>query len=95
MRLPEIEALPLHDSTLVSVDMSWKEARCKMTLLLSTGKHRLDFSNVTMVRIPRESPWGPSVSVNSASVKDGVVAIEMQSGDTIVIASREVELSAL
>jgi hypothetical protein len=95
MRLSEIEALPLHDSTLVSIEMSWKEARCKMTLILSTGKHLLEFANVTMVRIPRETPWGPSASVNGASVKDRVVAIEMQSGDTIEIVARDVEFSAL
>jgi len=94
VKLSDIEALPLHDSTLISVDMLWKEARCKLTLLLSTGKHRLEFSNVTTVRIPRESPWGPSISVNSASVKNGIVEIQMQSGDTIEIAARDVEFGA-
>lgn len=91
----EVEALPLHESKLLSVEVLWSEARCRIRLLLPSGKHLLEFANVTMVRISRTTPWVSSLSVNGASENAGVVTIEMQSGDTIEIAATEFEFSAL
>ncbi len=95
MTLPEIEALPLHDATLESIEVRWSEAFCTVVLELASGKHLLKFGGVTSVSVPHREPWGPSVSVNGASAKGGVTAIEMQSGDTIEIVAKEVTFSAI
>jgi hypothetical protein len=95
MTLAEIEKLPLHDATLKSVEVLWAEARCRLFLELAAGSHVLEFGGVTRVAIPREAPWGRSVSVNGVSVKGGVAAIEMQSGDTIEVSASEAEFSAI
>lgn len=95
MTLSEIESLPLHDATLEAVEVRWAEGLCTVSLKLSSGKHLLKFGGVTMAAIPHRAPWGPSVCVNGASARDGVVSIEMQSGDTIEIAAEEVTFSAI
>lgn len=91
----EVAALPLHDSKLLSVEVLWSEARCRIRLLLPSGKHLLEFANVSMIRISQKTPRGSSISVNGASETGGVIAIEMQSGDTIEIAATEWDFSAL
>jgi hypothetical protein len=95
MTLAELEKLPLHDATLKSVEVLWAEARCLVSLKLATGNHVLEFRGITRVEIPREAPWGQSASVNGVSVQGGVVAIEMQSGDTIEVSANEAEFSAI
>jgi hypothetical protein len=95
MQPSEIETLPLHDASLESVEVLWAEARCRLVLSLHSGKHLLEFRGVTRTTIPHEKPWGPSISINEASFKDGVTSIEMQTGDTIEIVSQEVYFGAL
>jgi hypothetical protein len=95
MQLTEIDELPLHDATLVAVEMVWNEARCRVVMLMSSGRHVLDFNGVTMLRMSRELPWGPSVSINDATVRGGIVTIGMQSGDFITIAAKGMEYLAI
>jgi hypothetical protein len=95
MSLSELEEMPLHDATLKSVEVLWREAQCRLSLRLSSGDHLLTFSGVTLVTVPRKNEWGRSVSINSAQGLNGVASIEMQSGDIIEIAATEVTLSAL
>jgi hypothetical protein len=95
MKLSGINTLPLHDATLESIELVWKEAQCRVVVTLESGTHLLTFGGVTKVSIPRDEPWGSSISVNEASFERGVATIEMQSGDTIEITAQEVEFSTL
>ena len=100
MRLDELNTLPLHDATLHTLEMFWVEGQCKLELSFSADftapikRHRLTFSGVTMIHLTNEKAWGPSVSVNSATVTGRKVAIEMQTGDVIEIEASSVEFNA-
>jgi hypothetical protein len=58
----------------------------------------LQASGLRLLRVPRENPWGPSASVNTAELRtseDGRglrLWIEMQSGDEIELDADAVEL---
>ena len=88
----------LHDATLRSVTFDWMGGTA--LLAFKTGKAEpdlvLESRDVTDLRCPRHQPWGPSVSVNSATVTEApggcLLAVEMQSGDLIEISCREVVL---
>jgi hypothetical protein len=77
----------IHDAILRDVHVAWTQGSC--TIDLSTvhdGEVRLVFVNISRITIPREKPWGPSVSVNTLrESKPGSVEIEVQSGDVICI----------
>ena len=80
-----LDGAGLHDATLLSVALDWKEAEVKVLVLLLGGiPATLGFHKVTDAVLPRDQPWGPSNSINGASeVSVGKYAIEMQSGDTL------------
>jgi len=42
--------------------------------------------------IPRHQPWGPSIFVNQLLLSDSTLTIEMQSGDTLMIEAKEIDL---
>jgi len=95
MTLAELERLPLHDATLCSIEVLWREGRCRFHLELASGNHVLELVGITRVEVPHEAPWGPSVSVNRLTSQNGIVAVEMQSGDTIQVSAREGTFSAI
>jgi hypothetical protein len=95
MTFSELEDFPLHDATLRSLEVLWKEAHCKLFLMLSTGPHVLTFTGVTSVIVPRKNEWGRSVSIYEVKCSDGVAFIQMQSGDMIEIAAQAAELAVL
>jgi hypothetical protein len=95
MTFSELEDFPLHDATLRSVEVLWKEAQCKLFLVLSSGPHVLTLSGVTMVVVPRKNDWGRSVSIYKVKCSNGVVSIQMQSGDMIEIAAESAEMKVL
>ena len=48
------------------------------------------FTGVSALHIPRDNPWGASVSINSiCRGRDGLFEIEIQSGDVIRIAATD------
>ena len=80
----------LHDATLETVDVHWASGELRLNFAVSIG----DVTSVSAVcgglvflKCPREHPWGPSVSVNSAradTVDDQILlVVEMQTGDLI------------
>lgn len=83
------ESLPLHDATLTCLTCEWGEGVCTATLRLweenakQSRPYLLRWEGVTDMAIPRLQPWGPSVSVNTASLDGNVYQLEMQSGDLI------------
>lgn len=85
------DTLPLHDATVQQIRFCWQEAVC--TLQLSTtedGERFLVFSGVTDLHIPKEQPWGPSVSINAGrQVGLNRFEIELQSGDVLRVQAKE------
>ncbi|MGB7621436.1 MAG: hypothetical protein WBN92_03715 [Terriglobia bacterium] len=89
----------LHDATLIDIRFEWEAA--VVVLTLKVGESAIDTAvveanGVTDLKCPHLMPWGRSKSVNSTSLKkegDGqLLAIEMQSGDTLEIFCREVKI---
>ena len=94
----------LHDATLESVHCRWAEGSIRLCLrtsipgvpvvdIVAKGVRRLDY--------PRLFPWGPRVSVNEITGPRILVgalmqrlAIEMQSGDLIVVEAEVFQLSS-
>lgn len=85
----------LHDATLQEVVCVW-DGQASVLMRTARGQVRLTATGFTSVVVPREAPWGRSVSVNEVRlVESGSnhvrLEIEMQSGDTIAVAARHVE----
>jgi hypothetical protein len=85
----------LHDATLQEVVCMWDS---QVSILMRTlhRQVRIKAIGFTALVVPREAPWGRSVSVNEVRlVKTGSnqvrLEIEMQSGDTITVAASQVE----
>ncbi|MBT2559243.1 hypothetical protein J7E24_15750 [Hymenobacter sp. ISL-91] len=79
----------LHDATLVSLELAWGDG--EVIFYLRTGNNpdfRLTVREVTAVTATRNFEWGPSGSVNTVTVSEQAVIVEMQSGDTITITGR-------
>lgn len=84
----------LHDATLTGLVLHWSEGRVVIGLKLGApwkGFWRIEASGVSHLLCPRAHPWGPSVSVNEANLRNDsppgrcTLEIEVQSGDTIVL----------
>jgi hypothetical protein len=88
----------MHDWSLVSICMDWTLARVTIVLKDGTSSTRtLIAEGVRNLRAPRESDWGPSVSVNTflidaLSVGTQRLQIEMQSGDVIEIVAERFDI---
>jgi hypothetical protein len=82
-----IEAFPLHDATLKTIEFSWADAVCVLRLATSEyPEYELVFGGIREVFIPHKQAWGPSVSINSVTeCGEGCYEIEMQSGDVLRI----------
>lgn len=77
-----------HDWTLVSLNVSWQIGELEIEMLDSASERRIWVAkNLVSLILPRQHPWGPSVSINkvgASNVGGNVNArIEMQSGDVI------------
>ena|SRR5437667_12871034 len=82
-------SLSLHDACLSSAHISWEAARCSLRVYpVGLDAHWLDFEGFTLLELPRQEPWGPSVSINTVrEPKPGCFEIELQSGDVLRIAA--------
>jgi hypothetical protein len=88
--------MQFHDWTLVDVVFEW--ARASVTVALDGPSSRcvLLAEEVSLLEVPRENPWGRSVSVNSLSIADmpdrggQYLEIEMQSGDVIRVNAKKI-----
>ena len=84
----------LHDSTLIGADMNWANRKVVLTIETAKGAVRIECLSVTRFTLPMEYPWGPSVSINNAAEESGMLRIEMQSGDEIVICAESFQYCA-
>lgn len=88
--------IDLHDATLVEVLCQWG-GQATITLQVASGQQlHLMAYEFTSVVVPREMPWGRSVSVNEVRLLESGsnrvrLEIDMQSGDTIAIDAQRVE----
>ncbi|WNZ59714.1 hypothetical protein QEG98_27220 [Myxococcus sp. MxC21-1] len=91
----------LHDATLVSVTTEWASGETHVRVRLSEEAARgaeIHVTGATLLRCPREQPWGPSVSINEVRLlaqQNGLqrLEIEVQSGDVIEIEGDTVDLN--
>ncbi len=87
----------MHDWTLHSISMDWESGSAICSLAGPKGTASIVAKDVAELRVPRNLPWGRSVSVNQVTGPtrrdDGLflLSIEMQSGDTIEVAARAFE----
>ena len=91
----------MHDWTLKSVLFEWELARVTLILEnLEAQGTRLVAEDVVDLCVPLQKEWGPSASVNKligpSETGNGKqkLAIEMQSGDTLVIIAGAFKLPA-
>lgn len=89
----------LHDATLEQVVLDWAsgETTVRVSKSLQPSEMLIRVKATTLLRCPREYPWGRSKSINcvrSQVLQKGTVQlhIEMQSGDTIEIEGDALEL---
>lgn len=92
------ELARLHDAILRAVRLDWGTGRADLELIaaLTAGQSslvRVQATEVTLLRCPRQAPWGWSASVNEAriiSTNDGRMRleVEVQSGDVIEIEAK-------
>jgi hypothetical protein len=72
--------------------MDWDVGVVVLRIDTDEGHRELHAFDVTSLSMPRAHPWGRSVSINSAHYAHSdaglVLSLEMQSGDTIVVAAK-------
>lgn len=78
--------LDLHDATLVSVAAQLEGNTVSLQVRTADGSVTLDFVGLVELSLGREMPWGPSASINSASLRDinddlVEFSAELQGGD--------------
>jgi hypothetical protein len=93
-------AWELHDATLELIVVDWPLGSAELRLRSGTsGTLVLRVAGLTEITVPRNQPWGPSVSVNEirslrCDVDSRRMEVEMQSGDVILLIGREFQLRA-
>ena len=79
----------LHDATLTTVKLTWSSGVAVFAFDVEVNGYtsaRITGRSLRRLVCPREYPWGESVSVNTIrQTEDGILKIEMQSGDEIQI----------
>jgi hypothetical protein len=99
------ELARLHDATLRAVRLDWGAGRAdlELTAALTPSQSslvRVQATEVTLLRCPRQAPWGWSASVNEvriASTNSGGMRLEVaiQSGDVIEIEAKAVTMEVV
>ena len=83
------EPFSFHDATLASVRMDWASGTCWLEFAgspLHPGPFHVRIERVEQLVVPRQAPWGESVSVlELKEPQPGRYEFEMQSGDTLVV----------
>ncbi|WP_120542366.1 hypothetical protein [Corallococcus terminator] len=90
----------LHDATLLDLTMDWASGEAHVRVRLSEEAARgaeIVVTGSTLLRCPREQPWGPGVSINEARLlalqgERKRLEIEVQSGDVIELEGGAIEL---
>lgn len=90
--MTDFDSLPLHDAVLYRASLEWEPRvfSLEVAVFLDCSKPAivamLTWTGVRSVRLPCESPWGPSVFINRAcKAGPGLYELEIQSGDVLQI----------
>jgi len=90
----------LHDATLVNLELDWASGDLSFNFrpsIMGSPTLCLAAHGLTLLKCPREYPWGRSVSVNTARADDLdgkiLLLVEMQSGDVIEAIIKEMSLA--
>ena len=87
----------MHDWTLVSLLVNWKESSL-IIKLLNNNSIPVDIvlEGIKSVSIPKWDEWGESVSINTVNVINDstykTMEIEMQSGDIIKVIAESINI---
>lgn len=99
--MTDISNYNFHDATLIDITYNWKQKQASCSLLAFLNGTNSDaipcqiqFSDVTSLQIPHQSPWGESDTVATISQKEQTVTIEMQSGDNIIITAKQYSINS-
>ena len=90
--------MTMHDWLLISISMDWDLGRLTVELRDSASTVRVVTAvGVRNLQVPKETPWGPSNSVNSSSIEvlpagTKRLQIEMQSGDVIEVVAEQLSI---
>jgi hypothetical protein len=77
--------MDLHDATLRGLVVSWPDGSVTARFRTASGEVVITARGLRHLDLPRDEPWGPSVSVNRVVQTAGRLTIEMQSGDVVTI----------
>jgi hypothetical protein len=85
----------MHDWSLVSISINWQRGEVAILVSDMTSTERqIIVEGFTEIRVPRDRPWGASISINKLSEadQDGQrrLTIQMQSGDEISVSGAKV-----
>lgn len=89
-----------HDWTLIDVVFQWAQASVTVALDGPSSRSVVLAEGVSLLEVPRENPWGRSVSVNRFLIADRpdregqFLEIEMQSGDVIRVDAKKIVVQA-
>jgi hypothetical protein len=89
---------PLHDAVLLGLEILWSEGVARMSFRSAEGMVILSVKEFNLVECPRHFPWGKSESVNKTDLDPDPsgtgyrFAVEMQSGDGLLICGATVEV---
>lgn len=87
----------LHDWTLQTISVDWIQSKVWVICKGSNSQiQQIQVENFIEIYIPKKETWGKSQSINqlTLSKKDNhqLLQIEMQSGDTLIIEAKNIEL---
>lgn len=89
----------LHDAVFVRAEIAWGEGRAVLELERLPGVQVLVVAvGLARFEMTRSQPWGPSVSVNRAELRENdengrALEMEMQSGDRIEVTATRFDVS--
>ena len=88
-----------HDATLTGISLDWPTKTVDLAVEIEErGTVHIKCRGFVRVIVPREEPWGPSVSINGISepakheIGIWALRVEMQTGDMIEILAESFEL---
>jgi hypothetical protein len=88
----------MHDWSLLSLNVDWAAGDARVVLRSPSGEVSIRASELRELHAPRHRPWGPSASINAVNGpiqgpdEQASLVIEMQSGDSIRIVARAIEM---
>lgn len=87
----------LHDRVLVAIRFEWRAGTVVFDLSERGPAHRIVLQGVTNLACPRNLEWGPSTSINEATLTGEIgqsikLEIEMQTGDVLTVEAKSMNI---